>query len=321
LDISIDVIALYSDAPIDIVDLDTNNFVISNVSPNDEDVAISGAKFVSTFRSTESGKRFELSLRTVEGQYGTLEIFIVPKLTPKIAKVETFQIKPLALHERVHELPEDDNRLLSTLNVSGAFSVAEIHSWVSACLEGLPEKVLKDEVEYFFRSTFQGTVLYVKMKKGEAIFRSDNATTISVLDEIIAREANERKKRINTTYSISDETYTNVLAMMYPKVEYQLNLSDRIKLIEALKELQMQENDISFLAKDYIDVLDKERDLVEESIKQTQRLTFLYDVILKLYADKWKFKRQNGQKQIEQLKRILNSKEFDLKSLQLLFKN
>jgi hypothetical protein len=49
----------------------------------------------------------------------------------------------------------------------------------------------------------------------------------------------------------------NFLHLMHPKLTYQLGLSNRVQLIEALKEVQVQEENITFLAADYKDILDQ----------------------------------------------------------------
>lgn len=43
-------------------------------------------------------------VRSIEGQYGTLQAYITPRLQPKTCQVRQYQIKPLSLHQRTHSI-------------------------------------------------------------------------------------------------------------------------------------------------------------------------------------------------------------------------
>lgn len=45
-----------------------------------------------------------LQVRSIEGQYGTLQAYITPRLQPKTCQVRQYQIKPLSLHQRTHSI-------------------------------------------------------------------------------------------------------------------------------------------------------------------------------------------------------------------------
>lgn len=46
-------------------------------------------------------------MRSIEGQYGTLQAYITPRLQPKTCQVRQYQIKPLSLHQRTHSIEQD----------------------------------------------------------------------------------------------------------------------------------------------------------------------------------------------------------------------
>jgi hypothetical protein len=50
-------------------------------------------------------------------------------------------------------------------------------------------------------------------KKGEAIFRSDNISTISILKDVLTKEATKKKISLNITYG----KYRNFLQVSYGK--------------------------------------------------------------------------------------------------------
>jgi Bardet-Biedl syndrome 7 protein len=95
--------------------------------------------------------------------------------------------------------------------------MAEIHSWIQFCLPEVSEKLPPNETATLtFVSTFLDTMLLVEymlvalvflfgnyfhrisialFRKGEATFKSDNISTISILKDFLTKEAT--KKRIN----------------------------------------------------------------------------------------------------------------------------
>ena len=43
-----------------------------------------------------------IQIRSIEGQYGTLQAYITPRIQPKSCQVRQYSIKPLSLHQRTH---------------------------------------------------------------------------------------------------------------------------------------------------------------------------------------------------------------------------
>ena len=68
---------------------------------------------------------------------------------------------------------------------------------------------------------------------------------------MISREAIKRKVSLNANVSMEESTVAHVLRLIHPKMEYQTMLAKKVQLIDGLKDLQMQEDDISFLAPEY----------------------------------------------------------------------
>lgn len=85
--------------------------------------------------------------------------------------------------------------------------------WISQCVEGIPEKYVffyklysicrvldQESVTFYFISSFQRTILIISCKKGEATFKSDNISTISIIKDVITKEAISRKIRIDIQF-------------------------------------------------------------------------------------------------------------------------
>ncbi|KAG5263942.1 hypothetical protein AALO_G00270370 [Alosa alosa] len=307
---AIDNLLLQSDVPIDLLDVDKNSAVVSFSECDSEQP--NGNFLLATYRCQANTTRLELKVRSIEGQYGTLQAYITPRLQPKTCQVRQYLIKPLSLHQRTHSIDQD--RPVNTLNLVGQFSFAEIHSWVVFCLPEVPEKTpAGDNITFYFQNTFLGTQLEATYCKGEAHFKSDNISTISILKDVLSKEATKRKINLNTSYDINEDSVSHTLKMIHPKLEYQLLLAKKVQLIEALKELQVHEGNADFLIPEYRGILDESAHLLEEYKKQPAHLERLYGMITDLFIDKFKFKGQNVKTKVSLLLEILDN--YDLNSL------
>ncbi|KAM9795580.1 BBSome complex member BBS7 [Neosynchiropus ocellatus] len=307
---AIDNLLLQSDVPIDLLDVDKNSAVVSFSECDSEQP--SGNFLLATYRCQANTTRLELKVRSIEGQYGTLQAYVTPRLQPKTCQVRRYQIKPLSLHQRSHHM--DPDRPMNRLSLVGQFSLAEIHSWVVFCLPEVPEKTpAGDSVTFYFQNTFLGTQLEATYSRGEGHFRSDNISTISILSDVLSKEATKRKINLNISYDINDDSVSHTLSMIHPKLECQLVLARKVQLIDALKELQVHEGNADFLVPEYRSILDESSSLLDEFKKQPAHLERLYGMITDLYIDKYKFKGQNVKTRVSALLEILD--QYDPNSL------
>jgi len=249
-----------------------------------------GNQLLATYRCQEATNRLELKLRTVEGQYGDLQVIVIPKMKPATAQTVILKIKPLSLHHRVSKI--NDKRALNTITFSGRFAGRQMHEWISVCLPEVPNRADDDdgEVELFFRNAFLGSFLSCKYGDKEAVFKSDSISTIAILKEVITKLATERKIGIRTQFKINPDTVPAFLKLVHPKLEYQLQLKQKADLIEALKEIKMQEDDTSFLDPDYAKIIDNREKILREFKERPKALKSLYGIVTDLYVDMHKFK-------------------------------
>eukprot|EP01062_Namystynia_karyoxenos_P068211 TRINITY_DN6256_c0_g1_i1.p1 TRINITY_DN6256_c0_g1~~TRINITY_DN6256_c0_g1_i1.p1 ORF type:complete len:783 (+),score=313.24 TRINITY_DN6256_c0_g1_i1:113-2350(+) len=316
LDSPIDTIALQSDVDIELLDTDASTCIVSTSKPYETDKK---TKLLACYRCTESTTRMEMKVRTVEGQYGILRAFIIPFLSPKTCQLCTYNIKPLSLHQRLNEaktMPDE----VCTVHVTGSFSVNDMHSWVSDCLPEVPSMLHEQSACYYFQSTFQNTLLKCAYRQGEATFVSDNISCLMVIRDYITYAATTRKIKVNVNVDAAnlDSSCRRVLELLHEKLQYQLGLSEKVKLIEALKEIEMQEQDVTFLAQDYRDIIGSARQIEREHKLQPRRLEFLYGIVRKLYMDKHKTRGQSPQQKIPQLMQKLQE-NYRLSDLQDFF--
>ncbi|XP_071527283.1 BBSome complex member BBS7-like isoform X2 [Panulirus ornatus] len=299
---AIDNVLLQSDVPIDLLDVEKNSAVVS-YSTCDPD---SGNFLLATYRCQANTTRLEVRIRTIEGQYGTLQAYITPRLQPKCCQVRQYRIKPLSLHSRIHSF--DPNRPYNTLTLKGQFTLPEIHAWVVFCLPELPERTPAEEhAEFTFVSTFLDTQLQCVYGAGEAVFKSDNISTISILKDVLTKEATRKKVRLDISCEVSEESVVHALHLLHPRLEAQLMLAKQVSLIEALRELGSHEADTSFLSPEYQHILDNADELQAQYRKQPCHLERLYGMITDLYIDKYKFRGVNVKSRVPQLLEILDN--------------
>ena len=149
-----------------------------------------------TYRCQANTTRIDIKIRTIEGQYGLLQAYVISRIQPKNCLVKQFIIKPLSLHQRAHMI--DDKRPINKLKLTGSFSLAEMHSWLHYCIPELPEKPPADnESTFYFVNTFLGTQLEITYKQNEATFKSENVSTISILKDVISKKATDKKCVLN----------------------------------------------------------------------------------------------------------------------------
>uniref|UniRef100_A0A1I8INF6 Bardet-Biedl syndrome 7 protein homolog n=1 Tax=Macrostomum lignano TaxID=282301 RepID=A0A1I8INF6_9PLAT len=246
----IDNLLLQSDVPVDIMDTEKNSAVVSLSAVNPDE----GNHLLATYRCQANTTRLEIKVRTIEGHYGTLMAYVTPRLQPKVCQLLAYHIKPLSLHRRAHEL--DESRPLNSLTLTGAFSLAEIHHWVAFLVGEVPEKAPADEAGWLvFENTFLGTQFEARYKKGEAVFRSDNLSTISIIKECLSKEATKRKIALQIGYEVNDQSVSHTIRLIAPKLESLLHLAKRVALIEPLRELMLSEQSAEFLSEEFQQIL------------------------------------------------------------------
>ncbi|KAJ3630530.1 hypothetical protein MTP99_011722 [Tenebrio molitor] len=304
---AIDNILLQSNVPVDLLDVEKNSAVVS-YSDSDRTV---GNFLLATYRCQINTNRLEIKIRTIEGQHGVLQAYVTPLVQPKCSRLQQYEIKPLSLHYRIYKF--DESRIFNTLTIKGTFSLAEIHTWLSQCLPEVPEKPqISENTELYFESTLLGTILQGTYQKGEAFFKSDNVSTISILKEFLTKEATKKKIKIEISSSINDESINHVIKLIEPKLVKQKMISNNVTLLDALNELEVNdEESLGYLSGKYKDLLVNEKGLRAEFQEQPDYLDRLYGIVSDLYVDYNKFKGCNVKSKLVRLREILDDYSYD----------
>lgn len=93
----IEIILVQSLVGIELVEVDSSIAILSlgSTEPGQK------GGLSATYRFVDSNVlKFEIKLRTIEGQFGDLNFFVIPNASPKTSQAFAVSIKPLNLHER-----------------------------------------------------------------------------------------------------------------------------------------------------------------------------------------------------------------------------
>jgi len=296
----LELVALRADVDVDLLDHEGTSAILSRSKGDPTN------PLLATYRMQESGSRFQIRLRTVEGLSGSISCFVLPSTNPKTAHLINLPIKPLSLHEKLSDSPKDIP--LNELKLTGPFTVMDMHQWLSMCVNELPSRPTDDEMVVSYRSTFVGTVLVGRYSKGTASFKSDSIMTISVMKDLITREATARKIAFNINVDVKEETFPRFLDLIHPKLSFQHSLTQQVRMVEPLREVQLQEGETKFLSPELQQVLQQASDIQQQFELQPQRLAFLHNIVVAVYRHKWRLRGyQSVDRQVKDLQKLLDS--------------
>ncbi|OTF75367.1 hypothetical protein BLA29_006134 [Euroglyphus maynei] len=245
VEVSIDVVVLHCDLPLDLIDCERNSAVISfnddqNINPTDQVLV--------TFRCQTNTSRLEIRLRPVEGQHGTISVYIISRITPKSCQTRSYQIQPLSLHKRQYSNTSIDHP--NRLSITGQFGLADAHTWLRLCIPEIPEKLSRtlSDVEsevFYYVSTMTKSILICNCGRGVITMTSDNVSTISILKDFITREATRQSIEIEIDVELMDKSLGSMLVRLYPTIRQLIRRKHREDLLEAIADLQSSDADIA----------------------------------------------------------------------------
>ncbi|XP_049544780.1 Bardet-Biedl syndrome 7 protein-like [Anopheles darlingi] len=303
-------VLLQCDAPLSLLDVEKNSAVVS-FSECDK---LSGNSLLASYRCQLNTNRIDLMFRTIEGQTGTLQVYITPNLQPKCCQLKRYHIKPLSLHAIIHNATDTMlARPMNTLTLKGTFSQAEVHNWMINSIPELPEKLHDSgKVRHTFQHVFIGTLLVCEYGKGEASFRSDNISTISILKDFITKEATKKRIKLEISTSINESTIPSLIKLIEPKIMHYNRLTKDCQMAQALVDLDIRdESEFKMLSKEYQKLIRNQQFIDEEFRKQPTVLNRIYGILTDLYIDKFKFKGVNVKAKLPLLIDLLENYSYD----------
>eukprot|EP00466_Bigelowiella_natans_P005050 jgi/Bigna1/87025/estExt_fgenesh1_pg.C_160049 len=250
IELPIEMVVLHSDVPLLLMETDTNQALLSQIM-----TIVLGIR-----------------LRTVEGQFGTISAYVIPKTSPKTSQRLQVPVKPLSLHAKVD------------------------YAEAKKLQEGIPARLSSDRAELGYRSCFIDSTLTCLYCKGKASFVSESVTVITIIKEVISREATKRQVRIEIQLDAKKESIFHMLKMLRPRV------------LRACVHKRRR----------YQSILTNEEKIREEMKSAPKHLAFLKGIVMDLYVDKYKLLTGVEPKNSEACAKALDAYNFD--SLLMAFK-
>lgn len=146
---------------------------------------------------------------------------------------------------------------LSKVTLKGRFQLSEALSWAGSCLPDVPHNVQTDAASttLTFRSTLVGTLVVLTLQPGVIEIQSDSLSAITIIKDHISTIATQKKITFEVDASITDASWHRNLDLLDPLIQEQYSIAQKNQLIDGLKELQLQEEDLSFLSEEYRQIL------------------------------------------------------------------
>merc|ERR1712113_947865 len=95
--------------------------------------------------------------------------------------------------------------------------------------------------------------------------------------------------------------------LIHPKLAYQHSLTQQVRLVEPLREVQLQEGETNFLAPELQMVLQHATEIQQQFELQPQRLAFLHNIVISAYQHKWRLRgHQSVEGRVKTLQKLLD---------------
>ncbi|ETN84021.1 hypothetical protein NECAME_17284 [Necator americanus] len=322
----IDFIIVQSRIPAKLVEVERNASVVCQQAQSE----YNPWSLLASYRCQANVSRIELRVKVDEGTYGPVVVYICPKIHPKTVQIRSYEVKPLSSHTRVHTF--DNARPHNTLSFAGSFSLAEAHSWMSLILPGIPSKPPStDSITVNYQSTSDApTQLQTTYSKGSISFRSDSVSTIAIIREIISEETTNRQIKVQISCGtwflrrdhkfllyelrhnfvkspchLNDESIVHCLKSMHPRMTHLLNLERRKLMAAALKELEANSNDISFLSEENRKILENHDQIFQDAEKDSIEDSNISGIYEALLLNRARLNGQNARGKVEALRDLL----------------
>lgn len=105
--------------------------------------------------------------------------------------------------------------------------------------------------------------------------------------------------------------------MIRPKLEHQLSLANKMKILESMSELDLNpiKSGEILLTDEFTEIINKEKEIINEYKMQPAYLDRLYGMVTDLFIDKNKFKGINFKNKIPTLLEILDNDNYSYEKL------
>lgn len=138
-------------------------------------------------------------------------------------------------------------------------------------------------------------------------------STLYILKEQLSDRAMDLRLKLRPTDKIDDGSIECFLGLIDARLKHVLSLAQDVELIEAIKEVEMQEPDSeAWLSASYSSVLKNADSIRAEHKDQPRALQYLSGIVTDLFVDFCKFKGRagEGRHRIPELQQLILTYDF-----------
>ena len=252
----------------------------------------SHCKFLATFSLKEASHRLELIVRTYEGIKDDIHITIIPYNKPKTAQIIHIPIYALSFHKLYEPKFETDvgkvfgceNEKDANVLIIENLKNTEINQILHLIIPNIPDILKEDSANYVLRSTFLNTLLEINIDSNKCEIKCLFVSTLMTLKKQILKEANKRRKTIQTRINFRETSIKTVLEILNPKIMEIFNLEKEYRILQAFKELG---NAVSLneLPNEYIQILNRTEEINRKYEDRSLNLNYYKSLIIQLFLD------------------------------------
>jgi hypothetical protein len=149
----------------------------------------------------------------------------------------------------------------------------------------------------YFKSSYSGAVAKARLERNTIIFESQSASVVATFKEAVTRQATFRRTTLNETASVPAEAVEAFLELFLPHLRYQMSLTSKFNVLDAVKEVAhaegAQEGEApAWLTEEYREVHRNSDRLRSEYKEKGRVLDYLAGLVVALHVD---FQRLHGQ--------------------------
>ncbi|XP_045459351.1 Bardet-Biedl syndrome 7 protein homolog [Melitaea cinxia] len=236
--VPLDMIFVYCESKLEIQT--DNAAVLSTCAPQTSN----DTELLTAIRCQAGTRRLWLRMRNLVFEDTKMEgtrvlVYILPAGVPRVARLIKFHL-PILPHYSKHEPLEieDNKRSWCEIRVTGAFSVAEMTSWLTELLPGeLPRPA--NNVTFARSHSFLETYLICKYQRGSALFKSDNISTVLTFKNFISNCCIKRNIREDIVYEVPEDICLTSFQLIKNKFKSEYHRKKDIDIKKAISSLDL----------------------------------------------------------------------------------
>ncbi|RVE45979.1 hypothetical protein evm_009382 [Chilo suppressalis] len=189
--------------------------------------------------------RYKVGINMRISESVSVLIYVLPAGAPRVARLLVVRM-PLLPYYSQHENQSVENELRSWAEVlvTGSFSVAEMTSWLTEVLPGeLPRP--SNNIVFSRSHTLLKTILLCQYRRGNAVFKTDNISTLAVIRDIMSNCSVTKSIRVEITYDIPSDCCLKSFIRLQEYFEEEYKKHNNLFIKKAIRSLDLDDKAVN----------------------------------------------------------------------------